>query len=64
MKLNGTIKYCGPDDPPMDYYAFTLSDGRRIMIGFNSEEWKGNYQDGIPDLPKELTNCELEIRPR
>ena len=62
MKVRGTIEPNGFDDPPMYYYAIVTEDGKTIMLGVKLEEWRGNDHTGIPELPSEKVDCELEIR--
>ena len=33
-----------------EYYCIDLPDGRLIGIGFDSEDWNGNEQSGIPEI--------------
>ena len=51
FEVEGKIGYCGPDDPPAEYYSITTDGGRNINVGFNAKQWGGDIHTGIPNLP-------------
>ena len=50
FEVEGKISYVGRDNPWAEYYCIDLPDGRLIGIGFDSEDWNGNEQSGIPEI--------------
>ncbi|MCK9593653.1 MAG: hypothetical protein M0Q91_16750 [Methanoregula sp.] len=50
FEAEGKMSYVGRDNPWAEYYCIELSDGRVIGIGFDSENWNGNMDDGIPEI--------------